>query len=450
MPSAIPSDAPISAVITLSCRIMPPYLTPGHSDRTQHAQLARALEDREHQCVDDPEQAHDHGERKQHVEQVEQGLIESCCASENPSRVSTLTAGKSSIACSSCCSACGGSAGDVDERVQVPRVLELSSKSWSGTRPFRASARTAARRRCLYVGSSSLALRVRSSNRCRPPDSWSSAKSLLDDRTAPDRARRARRSTRPPSRTRKRRAIVAGSTPVTFSSSPNAPPRSPRTPTTSAPGTLGAASSADGWNGVKLSSETTTYYAVTWSDTALPTELRRPGREDGDKRDQREPDHQRGRGGRCARRVAHRVLSGQPAGAPADFARGPPEDARERLDDLSTTSLAMPMKSSEQPTPSRPAARRRPGRRRPIPFTSSAIAIAVVSACDPGREAAASATAAASHPRAPRQSAGRAWRGCAGKSPATSVTRMPATRLTTIVRAGEDESRLRQVEADEP
>ena len=47
-------------------------LAPRHPDRPQHPELARALEDREHERVDHAEQAHDHRERQQHVEHLQE------------------------------------------------------------------------------------------------------------------------------------------------------------------------------------------------------------------------------------------------------------------------------------------------------------------------------------------------------------------------------------------
>jgi hypothetical protein len=49
----------------------PPHLTPAGADRAQHADLTGALEHGEHQCVDDPEQAHHDRQGQQHVEDVE-------------------------------------------------------------------------------------------------------------------------------------------------------------------------------------------------------------------------------------------------------------------------------------------------------------------------------------------------------------------------------------------
>ena len=48
----------------------PPYLPAGHADRPQHPELACPLEDGEHERVDDAEQAHDHGEAEQGVEDL--------------------------------------------------------------------------------------------------------------------------------------------------------------------------------------------------------------------------------------------------------------------------------------------------------------------------------------------------------------------------------------------
>ena len=46
-------------------------LTARHADRAQHPDLARALEDRQDERVHDPEQRHEHRQREQHVEDVE-------------------------------------------------------------------------------------------------------------------------------------------------------------------------------------------------------------------------------------------------------------------------------------------------------------------------------------------------------------------------------------------
>ena len=43
-----------------------------HANRAEHADLTRALEDAEHECVNHAEQAHHAREREQHVEKVEQ------------------------------------------------------------------------------------------------------------------------------------------------------------------------------------------------------------------------------------------------------------------------------------------------------------------------------------------------------------------------------------------
>src|SRR5918995_6133251 len=53
----------------------PPHLAPRHPDRAQHPELSRALEDCEHERVHDPEEADDHRQREQHVEDV-QHLVE--------------------------------------------------------------------------------------------------------------------------------------------------------------------------------------------------------------------------------------------------------------------------------------------------------------------------------------------------------------------------------------
>ena len=56
----MPRTAPISAVIDALVADHPPDLAAGHADGPQHPELARALEHREDERVDDPEQADDH------------------------------------------------------------------------------------------------------------------------------------------------------------------------------------------------------------------------------------------------------------------------------------------------------------------------------------------------------------------------------------------------------
>jgi hypothetical protein len=54
-PDAHAGTEPMSATMMLSVAHHAPRLAPAHADRAQHAQLARALEDRQHERVDDPE-----------------------------------------------------------------------------------------------------------------------------------------------------------------------------------------------------------------------------------------------------------------------------------------------------------------------------------------------------------------------------------------------------------
>src|SRR5919197_1974543 len=50
----------------------PPHLPPRHPDRSQHPELACPLEHREHERVHHPEQADDHGQGQQDVQELEQ------------------------------------------------------------------------------------------------------------------------------------------------------------------------------------------------------------------------------------------------------------------------------------------------------------------------------------------------------------------------------------------
>ena len=68
----------------------PPDLPAGHADRPQHPELAGALEDRQHERVDDAEQAHDHRQAEQHVEDLQELRDLLVRLSLNSSRVSTI------------------------------------------------------------------------------------------------------------------------------------------------------------------------------------------------------------------------------------------------------------------------------------------------------------------------------------------------------------------------
>ena len=72
----------------------PPHLPPRHADCPQHPELARPLEDRQHERVDHAEHADDDGEGKQDVEQ-EQELVELLVLEViHASRVCTFASGK--------------------------------------------------------------------------------------------------------------------------------------------------------------------------------------------------------------------------------------------------------------------------------------------------------------------------------------------------------------------
>ena len=64
----------------------PARLAPGHADRAQHPELARALEDGQDERVHDPEEADDDREPEQDVEQVESvfrpcsWVLMNCCS----------------------------------------------------------------------------------------------------------------------------------------------------------------------------------------------------------------------------------------------------------------------------------------------------------------------------------------------------------------------------------
>ena len=71
IPSRIPSTPPISAVITLSCRIIRRTWRRVIPIARSMPDLARALEHRQDERVDDPEEADDHRQREQDVEEVQ-------------------------------------------------------------------------------------------------------------------------------------------------------------------------------------------------------------------------------------------------------------------------------------------------------------------------------------------------------------------------------------------
>ena len=68
----------------------PPHLAARHADRAQRAELARALEGREHERVDDAEQRHDHGQREQDVEDGQQ-LVDPTSPARRRTRPSSAT-----------------------------------------------------------------------------------------------------------------------------------------------------------------------------------------------------------------------------------------------------------------------------------------------------------------------------------------------------------------------
>ena len=49
-----------------------PDLAPGHPDGPEHAELTRSLKDGQDERVDDPEQADDDRQRKEHIEEVQE------------------------------------------------------------------------------------------------------------------------------------------------------------------------------------------------------------------------------------------------------------------------------------------------------------------------------------------------------------------------------------------
>ena len=101
----------------------PPHLPARHPDRAQHPDLARPLEHRQHERVDDPEQADDHGQREQHVEDVEDRVQPEIWLSMNSSRVATFAFGNSVSVCSSAaCVRVGLAALGAHERVEVARL----------------------------------------------------------------------------------------------------------------------------------------------------------------------------------------------------------------------------------------------------------------------------------------------------------------------------------------
>ena len=67
-----PSTPPMSAVMTASQRIDALDLLARRADGAQHAQLARALADREHERVHDAEERDDDRQRQQRVDEAEQ------------------------------------------------------------------------------------------------------------------------------------------------------------------------------------------------------------------------------------------------------------------------------------------------------------------------------------------------------------------------------------------
>ena len=76
----------------------PPRLPPRHPDRAQHPQLAGALEDRQRERVHHAEEADDHRQREQHVEQQQELLDLLSSFSIHSGRVWMRVSGKPSSA----------------------------------------------------------------------------------------------------------------------------------------------------------------------------------------------------------------------------------------------------------------------------------------------------------------------------------------------------------------
>ena len=160
-------------------------------------------------------------------------------------------------------------------------------------------------------------------------------------------------------------SVRFASTPLTSTVSPKPSPLPLRiSDTASTPGACAAARAAS-----SVSGDAVADHARSRRRTACRPRRRTRSHalaEHGDERDQREPDHQRGRGRGGPARVPRRVLAGELAGGAADARAGRAEDGGERPTSRGATSVT-PMKSSTAPTPERRAAA--VGGRRPLAKT---------------------------------------------------------------------------------
>ena len=99
---------------------------------------------------------------------------------------------------------------------------------------------------------------------------------------------------------------------------------------------------------------------ANWSSTSVVGRRAERRRERADRRDQRQPDHQRRGGGAGTPRVAQRVVAGQPAGGPEDPAEQRPAGDQHRVADAPGSA---PRRSGST-APRRRRSRPRPGRAR--------------------------------------------------------------------------------------
>ena len=167
--------------------------------------------------------------------------------------------------------------------------------------------------------------------------------------------------------------------------------------------------------------------------TASSNELRIPGAEDGDEGDQREADHQRGGGRGGARRVPGRVVARKDPRRAADRLRRRAQHGRERPNHLAARSSRRRRRAACTPTPSSssrgPVAIPLPS----APSETTTMASTRTTSDVTGRTSP-SARPAAPSLRARPRSAARASRVAQAGCSAISVTIVPTSSETTIVR----------------
>ena len=344
----------------------PPHLAARHPDRAQHAELARPLEHGEDERVHDPEQADDHREREQHVEDVQHRVqAGDLVVDELLLRLHLRVREAASAALERRPVGVGLAALHLHERVDVQRLSgsprprprrrssrgRTASRRWAGRRCPRTSSGGSSRSTKVSVdGRADGEVVVSRRSPCRRSAPWSpsvastswepafQSRLKIPPTAGVDRGREERACRR---RARRPSDVANATTPGRLRGRVAGRDRDRREVVLRG-------------DRVAADEEVVDRAAEALGD---------PGREHGDERDEREPDHQRRGRRRGALRVALGVVAREAPAAPPIFVAGQPSapasGGRRRAE-----SSATPKKISSVPTPMESEDL---GRARPLP-----------------------------------------------------------------------------------